>query len=116
MTLQDKRILLVEDEIIIGFALDDMLSGEGARTTLASSKADAEQALGETRFDMAIIDVNLHGDVSYPLADMLADRGCPFIFATGYGSVTHPPRFAGVPTVNKPYDLTAILRALEAIG
>lgn len=112
MTLQGKHILLVEDEIIIGFALDDMLSEEGATTTLASSKADAELAIAGSRFDMAIIDVNLHGDVSYPLADLLSERGCPFIFATGYGSVTHPPRFAKVPTVNKPYDLPAILRAL----
>ncbi len=111
--LAGKNVLLVEDEVIIGFALDDMISDQGATTTLVSSRADAETALEGTQFDFAIVDVNLNGDLSYPLADILHARGCPFIFATGYGSVTHPERFAEVATVGKPYSLASILDAVE---
>ena len=57
MNLAGKRVLLVEDEVIIGFALDDMISDEGAQTTLVASRADAERALAETDYDLAIIDV-----------------------------------------------------------
>lgn len=113
MNLEGKRILLVEDEMIIGFALEDMLAGEGSEPRLTSCRSDAETALAEARFDMAIIDVNLNGEASYPLADALIAADLPFIFATGYGNVTHPDRFAEVPTVSKPYDLPGIVDALE---
>ncbi|QWC56022.1 response regulator [Erythrobacter sp. 3-20A1M] len=115
MNLAGKRVLLVEDEVIIGFALDDMISDEGAQTTLVASRADAERALAETDYDLAIIDVNLNGDLSYPLADVLTEKGCPFIFATGYGNVTHPDRFAKVPTVGKPYNLATIMQATTGV-
>lgn len=112
MKLQDKTVLLVEDEPIIGFALEDMIGEQGAQSVLVSSVEAGRDAIAEKRFDLAIVDVNLNGEYSYSLADMLVETGCPFLFATGYGSVTHPDRFADTPTVGKPYDLDAILQAV----
>lgn len=115
MKLQDKSVLLVEDEPIIGFALEDMIDEQGARSVLVSSVEAGTDAIAKERFDLAIVDVNLNGEYSYPLADMLLETRCPFIFATGYGSVTHPDRFADTPTVGKPYDLDAILEAIDRL-
>ena len=112
MKLDGLHVLLVEDEIIIGFDLESMVMEQGASTRLASSLQDAEEAVTQERFDAAILDVNLHGLQSYPVADRLSDQGCPFIFATGYGSTTHPKRHKTVPTVGKPYHVAAMLDAL----
>ncbi|MXO84486.1 response regulator [Altererythrobacter aurantiacus] len=113
MKLAGKNILLVEDEAIIGFALEDMISEEGANTQLVGSVKEGEDALENNAFDMAVVDVNLNGGYSYPLVDRLVEAGCTVIFATGYGGTTHPERFAMTPTVSKPYDLASILAALD---
>jgi hypothetical protein len=61
--------------------------------------------------DGAILDVNVHGEKSYPVAQMLVRQGLPFIFATGYGDSLHPAEYDGVPTVTKPYSLGDLERA-----
>ena len=109
----EKNVLLVEDEPIIGFALEQMIEDEGARTYFVSTVAEGRQILAKERIDFAILDVNLNGEMSYPLAEDLADRNCPFLFATGYGSVTHPQRFANTPTITKPYNIRDIRDALS---
>ena len=59
-----------------------------------------------------MLDVNVHGALSYPVAQLLAQREITFIFATGYGDRAHPAEFAEVPTVSKPYSADDIHRAL----
>ena len=113
MNIEGLRLLLVEDEAIIGFALEDLLSAHGARTTLVANIASARQRLAQDRFDAAIVDVNLNGEFSYPLADEIRATGCPMVFATGYGYVTHPDHLIDTPTVEKPYSLDALLAALS---
>ncbi|MEO1969344.1 MAG: hypothetical protein ABGW87_11595 [Sphingomonadaceae bacterium] len=113
MNIVGSEVLLVEDEIIIGFALDDLVSDMGAHTTLVTTMENAMSTLAVRQFDLAVLDVNLHGELTYPLADLLADQGCRFIFATGYGSVTHPERFASIPTVSKPYNSLEVFNALK---
>ena len=64
--------------------------------------------------DLAILDVNLNGEETYPLADSLAARAIPFIFATGYGEgIMIPDRFTSIPIVSKPYDGVALRAALS---
>ena len=58
------------------------------------------------------LDVNVHGTLSYAVAQLLAEREIPFIFATGYGDRSHPVEFADVPTVSKPYSADDICKAL----
>lgn len=114
MELDGLTVLLVEDEAIIGFALEDALDSRGAVPVLVSGIEEARRALGEHSFDAAILDVNLKGETSYPLAADLRAAGVPILFATGYGRVAHPEEFAGTMTVTKPYNGASIARALQA--
>lgn len=115
MKLAGKHVLVLEDEPIIAFALEDMLIDEGSTVVVASSLSDAMKTLSHEEYDFAILDVNLHGEKSYPLAHELRERGIPFAFATGYGDAEHPEDFASVPTLTKPYSLAQIVQtAAEA--
>jgi CheY-like chemotaxis protein len=82
-----RKVLLVEDEPIVAWLLQDMLVdlglvvvGPAASVNQALAKIDAES------IDMAVLDVNLKGQMSYPIADVLVARGVPFVFSTGYDS------------------------------
>ena len=112
MTLAGATILILEDEPIIGLALEDMLSVQGASVRHASRIEEACDVIAQEQVDSAVLDVNVHGALSYPVAHILAEREIPFIFATGYGDRSHPPEFAGVPTVSKPYSADDIRKAL----
>lgn len=116
MKLAGTRILLVEDEAIIAFALEDMLESAGAHTVLATSVETACEAIAAEAFDCAILDVNLHGEKSYPAAARLQANSIPFVFATGYGDAAHPPEFAGIRTISKPYSPVQVRAAIEALG
>ena len=111
----DGRVALVlEDEPIIGFAIEDMLSSLGcAKVHVATRVDEARHLLESCRVDVAVLDVNIHGQRSYPIADMLTDLGVPFIFATGYGELEHPPRHRSVPTVTKPYSSADVRSAIS---
>ena len=80
---QAKRILVVEDEVMIRMLLEDMLGELGY--TVAAEAARIDEALEATRnadFDLAILDANLNGQPVSPVADALVARGTPFVFAT----------------------------------
>ena len=113
MNLKGSTVLILEDEPIIGLALEDMLSRQGASVLFASQIEEAAELIDRERLDSAILDVNVHGTLSYPIAALLADRSVPFIFATGYGDRSHPAEFAGVPTISKPYSAEDIRRAFS---
>lgn len=113
MTIDGQRFLLVEDEPIIGFALEDMMIEAGAKTHFASSLDQALKLAEAQTFDAAVLDVNLHGRESYPLARELRDRGVAVIFATGYGVEPLPEDLAELQTIPKPYDIDAIRSALK---
>ena len=116
MTLDGSRLLLVEDEPIIGFALEDMMMEEGAQTQFASSLEAAMKLVNKERFDGAIVDINLHGQESYELARELMRQKVPFIFATGYGEMALPAEFEQVPVISKPYSRDYILAAFAGMG
>jgi DNA-binding response OmpR family regulator len=110
-----RRILVLEDEPIVGFALEDMLEALGYdQIWLATRLDEAAKIIDEESIEVAILDVNIHGERSYPLADALADRGVPFIFATGYGDSEHPERHRHVVTITKPYSMADVGAALAA--
>lgn len=103
MTLQDRTVLIVEDEIIVAFALEDMLHDLGARAVIASSIDQGFAEIGANEFALAVLDVNVNGAKSYAMAEELQRRAVPIIFATGYGDAEHPAEFAHAPTLTKPY-------------
>lgn len=112
------RVLVVEDEAMIAMLAEDMLEIAGCRLAgTAATLAEGLAAAARDDFDIAMLDVNLDGENSGPIADALHARGKPFIFTTGYGSDGVPDRHAGRPVCPKPYvlaDLQASL--LQAAG
>ena len=62
--------------------------------------------------DIAILDINIRGKMSYPLADVLRERGVPFIFTTGYDFDDIPEKFAFVSRIQKPFDAQALVNVL----
>lgn len=108
-------VLILEDEPIIALALEDVLVGEGASVRHASRIGEAREILLAERVDSAVLDVNVHGTLSYPLAELLTERRIPFIFATGYGDRPHPQQFADVPTISKPYSAEDLRRAFSQV-
>jgi PAS domain S-box-containing protein len=98
-----RRIMVVEDEVLIAMVLVDHLQELGIAAVGPFSRvSDALKVDGE--IDAAILDVNLAGEPVYPVAEMLRARGVPFVFMTGYGSASIDPRFAAVPVLQKPID------------
>jgi CheY-like chemotaxis protein len=115
MNLAGLRILVLEDEPIIAMALEDYLEMAGAFPVVTATLAQAQEAIAVEVIDAAILDVNIHGLKSYPVAESLASRGIPFIFASGYGDTLHGEAFAQVPTVTKPYDLPGLRQAFAQV-
>lgn len=106
------RILLVEDEPIIAMTAEDMLEAIGCPVVAtAATVEEAMAASGRDGFDVAILDINLNGETSLPVADALKAAGRPFIFTTGYGSGGCGGH-GDVPLVAKPYRLGDLERAL----
>jgi CheY-like chemotaxis protein len=107
------RVLLVEDEIMVALLLEDMLAelGHAVIGPVASLGKAVEMAQSEA-LDVAILDVNLSGKEVYPVADTLAARGVPFIFATGYGNGGLRAAYRHLPTLSKPFLRRDLLRVL----
>jgi CheY-like chemotaxis protein len=111
---QGKRILVVEDELMIRMLLEDMLGELGYTIAAEAARIDeALQAAKTADFDLAILDVNLNGEPISPVADALVARGMPFVFATGYGEQGLPETYRGRPTLKKPFQLDGLKQMLE---
>lgn len=111
--LSFKRLLLVEDSMMIALDAQAMLGEAGLEVEVAGTVADAGRSLDVNPFDAAVLDINLSGETSFGLADKLIALRMPFVFATGYGeSIMIPERFRTVPIVSKPYDKMALRTAL----
>jgi CheY-like chemotaxis protein len=109
-----KRILVVDDEAMIRMLLVDMLSELGY--TIAAEAARVDEALEAAKkddFDIAILDVNLQGQTIGPVAAALAERGRPFVFATGYNELGLPEGFRDRPMLRKPFEMDGLSRMLE---
>ncbi|MCF6371185.1 response regulator [Rhizobium halophilum] len=108
-------VLILEDEPLIAFALEDMLLEVGAKDVrLATTLAEAFRLLDDRVPDFAVLDVNIRGERSYGVAGELRRRGVPFVFATGYGDAEHPQALKTVPTLTKPYSLDDLRSAVVA--
>lgn len=111
--LASHRVFIVEDEILIRMLLEDMLADLGYTVAAAAGQIGEAIELAKTaEFDLAILDVNLDGVPVFPVADALAARGIPFIFATGYGSQSLSGIYSGYPALQKPFQLEGLRRAL----
>jgi CheY-like chemotaxis protein len=99
-----RRVLLVEDEPIVAWLLKDMLVDLGC--SVVGPAADVNQALAMIEaesIDVAVLDVNLRRQMSYPIADVLVARGVPFVFSTGYDKDRLLDGYRTIPTLQKPF-------------
>jgi CheY-like chemotaxis protein len=111
------RILIVEDEMLVAMNIEDMLLELGHEVAGLASRLGPALALArESRFDAAMLDVNLAGEASFPVADLLIERGIPFLFATGYGRQGIEERYRGFPMLQKPFRTADLGTALEALA
>ena len=112
------RLLVVEDEYLIRMLLEDMLADLGYEVAAAvGTMAEASELAARGDFNAAILDVNLDGEEIYPVADILAARGLPFVFVTGYGERSLSEPYRGRPALQKPFQaeqLKAVLASLLA--
>lgn len=118
-SLRDVRVLIIEDEAMVAMLLEDILNEFGCKVAgIVSELDEALVKCAEGRFDVTILDVNLNGSRTFPVAEKLAELRLPFVFSTGYGLAGVPPAFRGIPVLSKPFqehDLKdAILRALRS--
>jgi two-component sensor histidine kinase/two-component SAPR family response regulator len=112
---EDQHVLLVEDEALVAMMMKDFLSEIGFHVVGPFGKvADAIEAIDQELPQAAILDINLGGELIYPLADELAGRGIPIVFVTGYGAEAIDRRFANVPVLQKPVDSATLQRVLHA--
>jgi CheY-like chemotaxis protein len=108
------RILIVEDETMIAMMIEDFLTELGWKVVGVAGTPERAMAMAqEARIDAALLDVNLSGRDTYAAADILLQRGIPFVFATGYGLEGIADRFRGVPTLTKPFKRDELARALR---
>lgn len=99
------RILIVEDEMLVAMLLVDIVSDLGHHALKPRMRLPAALAAAETEsFDMAILDINLAGEQSFPVADCLDRRGIPYIFASGYGEAGLAGWNGTARVIQKPYD------------
>jgi light-regulated signal transduction histidine kinase (bacteriophytochrome) len=115
--LVDRSVILVEDSLIIALDAEDLLTRLGAaRVAIAASVGSAMEELARARPDLAVLDVNLGEDTSFPVADYLRSLDVPFIFATGYGNQLDVPHaHRGVTILQKPYTLAGLRGALAEL-
>jgi CheY-like chemotaxis protein len=114
--LSGRRILVVEDEMLIVMMIESMLTDLGCDSVTAAATVAQAVALIEGQvFDAAMLDVNLNGTNSRPVADALAARGVPFFFSTGNGGHHTMDGYGDQAILRKPFmhdDLAAILTGL----
>lgn len=112
--LRGRRVLVVEDESRIAMLIRDTLEDLGCEVILASRLDDARTKADSLDFDVALLDVDLNGESSLPIATRFAARGVRFVLATGYGASTIPEELKHVPVLQKPFLRVELERALLA--
>lgn len=115
-SLEDLRILVAEDEYLLAAELSSTLRGAGA--TIIGPARDVPHALdlvARAPLDCAIVDMNLAGELGLALTDALEQAAIPYIILTGYDRAALPLRHDRAPFVEKPADLSQLLRMIAAL-
>lgn len=114
--LQGVKVLIVEDEYLVASLIEDMLLFAGCVVCGPVPRlAQALDAAHSEACDVAVLDINLAGQWSYPVAEALSRRNVPFVFVTGYGSNAMPAEFADRPRIHKPFKMNELLAVLSSM-
>jgi two-component system, chemotaxis family, sensor kinase Cph1 len=115
--LAETRILLLEDEALLALEISEILRSAGAHVIGPfGGLIEGTTAARRESIDVAILDMNLKGQMVYPLAEELLERKIPLIFLSGYNVPDVPAPLRGVPHLIKPADPAALLNLIAEIG
>jgi CheY-like chemotaxis protein len=107
-------VFLVEDEAIIRMMIAGMLEELGHTVAAEAGRiGPAIELATSSEFDLAILDMNLGGNMSFPVAEIIRARDLPLIFASGYGSLTVPEEYRGYPLLQKPFTVSQLERQIS---
>ena len=113
---RSRFVLIVEDDVLLGMAIGLCVQDAGYEVAgLARSVEAALETLSHETVDVALLDVNLQGELVFPVANALAERGVPFVFVTAQSPDTIPETHRGRPVVPKPYYDGALCAALASV-
>jgi CheY-like chemotaxis protein len=109
-----KRILVAEDEFFVALVVEETLQSIGC-TVLGpfSDLAEATEAATREQVHAAVLDINLHGEMVYPLAEYLHGHGIPFVFTTGYAAKDVPKEFRAFECLRKPVSPRALKQVVH---
>jgi DNA-binding NtrC family response regulator len=114
--VSNKRILVIEDEFLIGLEIHALLTEAGFGVVgPAATVPAALKHISEGNFDAALVDANLGGDSVEGVTAALANRGTPFVLVTGYSRKTLPPQLANAPLIQKPFDPPTVIDAVQRL-
>jgi PAS domain S-box-containing protein len=113
--LKGARVLIVEDAVLLALELETGLSEAGAVVIGPAYELEEAMALLDQPIDAAVLDANLNGHSVTPVAEVLARRKIPFVFATGYGETGGAPGGFDAPVIRKPYDVTQVAAAVAEL-
>ena len=116
--LLNRKVLVVEDEMMIAMLIEDMLDEFGCKLVgPATNVPHALELIGKESIAVAVLDLNLDGKDTYAIADALQRKNVPFIFATGYGSTGLRQEYGNRPVLQKPFQARDLETALtEALN
>jgi CheY-like chemotaxis protein len=107
------RVLIVEDEYLVARDLEELLVSMGHVVVGPVDRIDEALELAHTSdFDFAVLDINLAGTYSFPVADVLRRRGVPFVFVSGYGSAGLVDGYRNETALCKPYEKGEVANAI----
>src|SRR5438128_2079933 len=113
--LKHNRVLVAEDDYLVGMSIAEELTSLGALVIGPVATADeAMAAVMTAEPDLAVLDIKLRDELVFPIADVLTERGIPYVFQTGYDAV--PVRYAPVPRWIKPFQPSALCLALGSLA
>jgi CheY-like chemotaxis protein len=114
--LSGATVLLVEDEGLVALMIEDMLEELGLKVVASAAQMPKACELATTAsFDVALLDVNLGGQLVFPVARVLRDRRIPFLFSTGYGEPPVGEEFRDAPAIGKPFSIDQLKEKLRTL-
>jgi two-component SAPR family response regulator len=109
------RVLVIEDEAIVGMTIEDFLGNFGYSVVGPIENLQAAILIAATeKIDVAVVDINISGQVATAVADKLIDREIPFLFVSGYEKMSGT-RYASVPLLRKPFEPEDLRDAIERV-
>jgi DNA-binding response OmpR family regulator len=111
-----KRVLIVEDDVLLAMHLEDLLIALGQEVVGQATRIDMEMELArECDIDFEVLVIIVAGTKSFPVADVLRQRGIPFAFATGYGAEGVMDGYRNYPALQKPYAQEDLERTIAQV-